>query len=350
MKEVSPLRIAFLDVGHGDSIVITVNDKNGIRRAIVIDSPNPIKTRNYIRDNNIDVVDYIIITHLHKDHYSGINSLIELLVSQGIDVRNVCWEKDKVFRIENEKKDYVAFTTKLLENHQRLGIGCISKKFDNRDYKNLHIDNVEELKINIIYPNNFAANSIIDNNINNTSTVLKVEYKGIKVILPGDLEGEGWDILKGYIENNNIIECDILKIPHHGDYFEKKVNSLSTEDIINITKPTYAIISTAQNNLYKHPDSNTIKYLKKKNIDVFCTQVTDICTMNREQQRSSVLEKLNIESRNYKKNWCPCMGDIILEIDNEVKVVSHKPCTIQEIKGTFSNPLCVNIIKEAEHD
>ncbi|MCT4593935.1 MAG: MBL fold metallo-hydrolase [Anaeromicrobium sp.] len=342
MEKVSPLRIAFLDVGHGDSIVITITDKKGINRAIVVDTPNSIKTKNYIKNNNVDVIDYIFITHFHTDHYSGINSLVESLVSEGIEVKNICWEKDKVLRTEDEQTNYALFTTKLFQNHLKLGIGCISKKFDNNEYKNLYMDDVDGVKIRIIYPNTLASNSVIGKNINNTSTVLKIEYNGIKVILPGDLEGEGWNFLKSYIEDKELIKCDVLKMPHHGDYFNKKVNSIDTKEIIDLTDPSYAIISTANNKLYNHPDKDTIKYLKDKDINIFCTQVTDECTSDRLDKRNSILEKLNVETKKYNKNWCPCMGDVVIEIDQELRLISHKPCMIEELKKAFSNPLCMS--------
>lgn len=343
MKNVSPLRIAFLDVGHGDSIVLSITDSMGLKRAIIVDTPNVIKTKNYIIENKIDVVDYIIITHFHKDHYSGINSLIESLVSKGIDVKNVCWEKDKVFRVPEEQKDYVMFTTKLLESHLRLGIGCMSKKFDNNQYKNLELQNVTDLNVDIIYPNNFAANSVFDSNINNTSTVLRVEYNGFKIILPGDLEGDGWKILKDYIHDENLIKCDILKMPHHGDYFNKNIKSIGTEELIKYTDPKYAIISTAENKLYNHPDELTVKYLKENNIHVLCTQVTDMCTKTRCEKRDDILKKLNIDVKKYNKNWVPCMGDIILEVDNNIRLVSHEENIISDIKNTFTNPVCCNV-------
>jgi competence protein ComEC len=103
MNKSSPLKIAFLDVGHGDAIVISIVENN-IKKAIIIDCNDAIKTKNYILENDIQVVDYIVITHLHQDHYSGINALIDLLIKKDIEIRNVCWEKDKYLRSDKEQK------------------------------------------------------------------------------------------------------------------------------------------------------------------------------------------------------------------------------------------------------
>lgn len=339
MLKSSPIKVAFLDVGHGDSIVLTVTDKKGLNRAVIVDSGNHIKTRNYIRDNKIDIVDYIIITHFHTDHYRGINALIDSLTNSGIVIKNICWEKDKVYRKPEEQKTYVTFTTKLLENHLKLGIDNGVKRFSNTDYIKLSIDDVDEIDVSIIYPNNFAANNFSDKNVNNTSTVLKIEYKNKKIILPGDLEGEGWQILNSYLKD---LKCDILKMPHHGDYFNSMEGVLSTDKIIDETNPKFAVISTGKNDKYNHPDKNTVQYLRDKGITVLCTQVTDLCDANRMDKRECAIARLDINNKEYNKDWCPCIGDIVFEIDEDIKVIPHTQENILDIKKNFNTPKCIN--------
>lgn len=137
MSKSSPLQIAFLDVGHGDTIIISIIE-DGIKRAIIIDCNDAIKTKKYILGNGIQIVDYILITHLHSDHYSGINMLIDSLIKNDIKVRNVCWERDKYLRSdENEKSRYNTFTTKLDEYHINSEINYVAKRFDDKKYRRL---------------------------------------------------------------------------------------------------------------------------------------------------------------------------------------------------------------------
>ncbi|GAA0123811.1 hypothetical protein UT300018_31290 [Clostridium faecium] len=339
MPKSSPIKIAFLDVGHGDSIVLSMTDKKGLNRAIIVDSGNYIKTKKYIKENDIDIVDHILITHFHTDHYRGINSLIDSLTNSGILIKNICWEKDKVYREPEDEKTYVAFTTKLLDNHLKLGIDNGVKRFSNTDYIKLSIDDVDELDIKIVYPNNFAANKFSDKNVNNTSTVLKIEYRNKKIILPGDLEGEGWKILNTYLKD---LRCDILKMPHHGDYFNSMEGVLSTKEIIDNTTPRFAVISTGKNDKYNHPDKNTIDCLRDEGVTVLCTQVTDICDDNRMDKRECAITKLDISRKGYNKNWCPCIGDIVFEIDEDIKLIPHTLDNILDIKKTFEAPKCIN--------
>ena len=288
--------------------------------------------------NNIDIIDYIIITHFHTDHYRGINALIDSLTNNGIVIKNICWEKDKVYREPEEQMTYVNFTRKLLDNHLKLDIGCMVKRFNGTDYIKLSIDDVDDVDINIVYPNNFAANSFSDKNINNTSTVLRIEYKNKKIMLPGDLEGEGWNILNNYLKD---LKCDILKMPHHGDYFGSTDGVLSTAQIIRETNPKFAVISTGKNDIYKHPDKKTIEYLKDSDITVLCTQVTNLCDRDRINKRECIVNKLQFDTKRYNKDWCPCIGDIIFEINDDIKLIPYTYDNVKDIKRIFDTPKCI---------
>lgn len=341
MSKSTPLEIAFLDVGHGDTIVISIIEDN-IKRGIIIDCNDVIKTKKYILDKSIEIVDYILITHLHEDHYRHVNSLITALIDNDIQIKNVCWEKDKCIRSDKDKaKNYKDFTNKLLENHSNFGIENGIKKFSGKNYIRLDNDIVKEFKAKIIYPNSLAANTFNDNNINNTSTVVQIEYNNFKIILPGDLEGQGWYMLKTYIDD---LKCDILKMPHHGGYFEGKSNAMSTGEVIDYTSPKFAIISTGQNDNYKHPYKETIDYLASKNINTICTEVTDLCDKDRLNKKACVISKLGIKYNGSKKS-CPCAGDIIFEIDDEIKLVSHNYDKLNEVRNSFEDRQCIDIKK-----
>lgn len=337
--KISPLQIAFLDVGHGDTIIISAKEKD-INRAIIIDCNDAIKTKNYILNNNIQVIDYIIITHLHQDHYKGINALIDLLIKNNVVVKNICWEKDKYLRTDEEQKNrYKMFTSKLDEYHINGNIGYIGKRFEGTSYRRIDNNSIQGYRAEIIYPNSFIANYFDDKNVNNTSTVIRIEYNNFKIILPGDLEGEGWKKLK---ENIADLKCDILKMPHHGGFFKSDNNSISTNEVIDLTQPKFSVISTGQNEKYNHPSKETINYLSVKDTNILCTQVTDLCDKDRLSKKECIMSKLEIKHKG-NKNHCPCTGDIVFEIDSEIRLISQHYETINEVKNNFDNRICTNI-------
>ena len=336
---ISPLQIAFLDVGHGDTIIISTKEKN-VNRVIIVDCNDAIKTKNYILNNKIQIIDYIIITHLHQDHYRGINSLIDLLLKNNIKVKNICWEKDKYLRTDEDQKNrYKIFTSKLDEYHINGDIGYIGKRFEGSSYRRIDNNNIQEYKVEIIYPNSLIANYFDDKNVNNTSTVIRIQYNNFKIILPGDLEGEGWKKLK---ENVTDLKCDILKMPHHGGYFVEDNNSISTSKVIDLTKPNFSIISTGQNDNYNHPSKETIECLTSKGVNILCTQATNLCDKDRLSKKECVMSKLGITHKG-NKNHCPCVGDIVFEINSEIRLVSQQYKTVNEVKSNFKNRICTDI-------
>ena len=52
--------------------------------------------------------------------------------------------------------------------------------------------------------------------------------------------------------NENDIKSDILKIPHHGSY------SLMSEKLSEACSPKYSVISCGANNVYGHPNAETL--------------------------------------------------------------------------------------------
>ncbi|GGM99382.1 hypothetical protein GCM10009721_28040 [Terrabacter tumescens] len=69
---------------------------------------------------------------------------------------------------------------------------------------------------------------------NNSSYVLRLDYGGRRVILPGDAEKPAWDSIEADYDEGEL-DCDILKAAHHGresGYSETAVNAMDPEFVI----------------------------------------------------------------------------------------------------------------------
>ena len=96
------------------------------------------------------------------------------------------------------------------------------------------------------------------------------------VLFSGDLEESGW---KKLLERMPELKCEILKMPHHGAFYDEK-SGIGLKQILEILQPRDVIISSGDNKKYKHPDIQTIELLKEKNIKVYCTEFTSLCHCN----------------------------------------------------------------------
>ena len=71
----APLEINILETGKSDCIVIKVEDKT-----VMIDTgldQNGEKIADFLEKEQIDVIDYLIISHLDKDHIGGAETILD---------------------------------------------------------------------------------------------------------------------------------------------------------------------------------------------------------------------------------------------------------------------------------
>lgn len=77
------MNIKIIPCGHGDCILFEWVAKNGTSRIGLIDchksNDSALTIYNYLVSNNYEELEFIILTHPHYDHYSGLESLLKLL-------------------------------------------------------------------------------------------------------------------------------------------------------------------------------------------------------------------------------------------------------------------------------
>ena len=83
------MKITFKDVGHGDTIVCqwTSDGKNKIG---IIDC-NKKRRRNplidFLKVTNIESIEFVIISHPHRDHFSGIEDLLAYCRDKNLNIK-----------------------------------------------------------------------------------------------------------------------------------------------------------------------------------------------------------------------------------------------------------------------
>lgn len=225
------IKVHFINVGQGDSILVQVNNKN-----LIIDS-GPKDNKNnllkYLNDLNIDKFDYIIATHPHEDHIGNMAYLINN------------------YKVLNFYAPKVSSTTSSFETM----IEALVRK---------------NLKINILKANvdtiNLGENTLVEifspsleayENLNNYSPIIKISYKNISFLFTGDAEM----LVENEVINNNFnLKSDVLKVGHHGSSTSSSLNFIEKVD------PSISVISVGKYNSYNHPNFNTLEALKNTTI------------------------------------------------------------------------------------
>ena len=114
-----------------------------------------------------------------------------------------------------------------------------------------------------------SINMISDNAINNNSLVCKLVYKNFSMLFTGDIEEIAEKaILSKYVNKQEVLNADILKVAHHGS------KTSSIKEFINAVNPKYAVIGGGKDNKFGHPSEKTLETLDDKNVKIYRTDIS----------------------------------------------------------------------------
>jgi beta-lactamase superfamily II metal-dependent hydrolase len=215
------------DVKHGNAIYIkTPNNKNlvyDLGRGDYSENSDDRSPLETLYDHyNIRVIDYLMITHPHRDHIDDILNLDKFTVSSLHRPRFL----DKASVMQNiSERDRLKF-----EKYFEFDVKYNTDASDSTAISN---------------PENYGGVGIkvfqtpsLNNNLNNRSLFSVLIYKGIKVVIPGDNEYESLDLLMKRDDFREAVEnADVLIAPHHGR------ESAYHTDFVKLVNPRLTIIS-----------------------------------------------------------------------------------------------------------
>lgn len=230
------MKVNYIDVGQGDSILVQVNNKN-----LLIDAgPKSSKGQliDYLDKLNIKKLDYVIATHPHEDHIGGMSYII-----------------DK-YEVGSFYAPKVEHTTKTFE-----------RMIDSLKGKNLNINVIKEGTDSIDLGLNtkvevFSSGKDTYNNLNNYSPIIRIEFNNNSFLLTGDAEKE---VEKEVLEKGYNLKSDVLKFGHHGS------STSTTEEFFNAVNPSIGVIQLGKDNDYGHPHKETLELIKKSELTVYRT-------------------------------------------------------------------------------
>lgn len=272
------LDLYFFNVGHGDSIAINVDNHWGIidcNKNSYTTEPNVLK---FLRAKNVNKLQFICVTHPHRDHFYGIDDIINFYGENieefwiyGLGTNN---------KNETDKKSSLAnglFLFAKLNKRNNLYKTKLKKININAFF------NIGSARVRFLNPTNelledIRMQSILDTQssvYNDLSIVMYIEYNGRYIFLPGDIGG---DILLKFC-NSVSLNSNIVKLSHHGS---KPNNPIRVLDKLFVLDSKYAIISSGRK--YKLPSKDIVKYLRDElGATVYITK-----DLNRPQQSNQV--------------------------------------------------------------
>ncbi len=235
------LHLSYLDVGQGDAILI----RTPAMEYILIDGGpdgrvlQEISTVMPFYERTIDL---LVLSHPHADHVDG---LVEVL--ERYDVGSVL-----LTGVSYRYPGYERFLDLVTE--KKVKIFFVNGEYDYR---------FGSLVFDIVYPLESLQGAHFEN-INNSSIAMRVLFGSHSFFFSGDLELEGEAKI---IKNGIDVRADVLKAGHHGS------RTSNSEEILDLMRPSWAIVSCGVDNSFQHPHSETVRNLQKREVPLYRTDI-----------------------------------------------------------------------------
>jgi beta-lactamase superfamily II metal-dependent hydrolase len=252
-QQASGLKIHFLDVGQGDSILLQAGGKNMLIDAGPKDTSS--KVISYLKSAGVTKLDVVVASHPHEDHIGGMTSVLSAFpVARYIDSGATHTTSTFESVMDKLKKDQTPYSE--------------AKRGDTIPF-------VSGINVLVLGP------ARITGDLNEDAIVLKITDGNMKILLTGD--STTWSE-----------PTQILKVPHHG--------SAKSTDYIQKVNPQVAIISVGAGNSYNHPAKSSVDTITRIGAKLFRTDQdgTVIITTDGKTWSTKTLaaNKLSIKSTN----------------------------------------------------
>jgi len=249
-------KLVLLDVGQGLSVFVQTRQHSllfdtGPKFSDTFDTGDRVVVP-FLRDQSIEVLDKLIISHGDNDHIGGAKSLLEQIQVKAL--------------VGQDLDDLIHDNRSLCQQGRKW-------QWDGVDFEILHPDKPYKKR-------------------NNHSCVLKVSHAGGSLLIAADIEKK---VERRLIEHyGDYLNVDILVVPHHGS------RTSSTENFISAVSPDYALVAAGYKNRFRHPRPAIVERYKNTGAKVINTADSGAIsiTVSLEQGISNI-KSWRFESRHY---------------------------------------------------
>ncbi len=252
------LHIDFLDVGQGDSALITFptgetmlvdgggrlrykdrDDEDDEGFEPDLPSIGESVVSEFLWEKGYSKIDYVVATHADVDHMQGLNDV----------ARNFTVETVLVGRSPNNDADFAGLADVL----QRRSIPTATiTRGEVLDFGGATVE--------VLYPE--ATNDVDAVSDNDHSVVLRINIGNRSFLLTGDIErqAESEIVASGFPLN-----ADLIKVSHHGS------RTSSTQEFIDAVGAKYAVIPVGRSSVFGHPHVEVVERWKASGANVTTT-------------------------------------------------------------------------------
>jgi competence protein ComEC len=211
------------DVGQGDAVVVATGDREGV---VVDAGPDPALVDGCLRRLGIRRVPVVLLTHFHADHVDGLPGVLRGRAVGEVQVSAL------------PEPSYGARQVATWTRTARVPVRAPAYG---------EVVEIGEVRWQVVGPPR-----IVPGSPNDSSVVLLLEVRGVRVLLTGDAEPPA----QAHLERNDVGAVDVLKVPHHGSGYQD-------EELLDGLDARIALVSVGEDNDYGHPDASVLRLLEE---------------------------------------------------------------------------------------
>lgn len=301
------MTITFKDVGQGDSIILEWEEK-GINKIGIIDCnkkgySNP--TLQHLKIGKYAEVEFIILSHPHRDHFSGLRELFDHILKNKIIIRRLGhtlhFTNEAYWKYLDIDSKASRQLSKVVEKMRDLWTSGLLVKRDVLSDEKKPIQLGEHIHLHCLGPCHEDVSKYQDivefepdKNIlaaseaaNHLSTTFILDVGDVSILLTADAENLSFDNLIKYVH----AEIDkrtfhLCQVAHHGS-----LNNLHEDfwKLVPTADEKHAIISAGENKKYSHPSYQVVEAFANSGYSVHCTNIVNGMSEYTETLRSASL-------------------------------------------------------------
>lgn len=233
-KEAGEMKVHFLDVGQGLSILVQSGEQTMIYDGG--DKSTSSFVVSYLQKQNVTTIDYLISSHYDSDHMAGLIGCLS-----AFDVKNVISSD-----YEHDSKLYQSFIQAVADQGLTMQHPAVGTEFS---------FGTGSFQI-------LAPATIDPDDSNKNSVAIKLTNGDNSFIFTGDAESTSEAAM---CASGIDLSCDVLVPGHHGSA------TATSWDFLQATVPEYAVISCGKDNQYGHPAKDVMDKLESMDIQVYRT-------------------------------------------------------------------------------
>ena len=302
---VSGRTLTILDVGHGNSAVVA--DGGCV---IVIDAGPKAGLLEYLREQGIERIDAVLLSHADLDHIGG---LISLLASGMFQISCVRVNTDSLQG--SDIWDDLLYELNRTSNARTLDFRPSLTTADTGAF------DCGAIQIEVLGPSGYLAGRRPGNTdrrgrricTNSVSAVVRLVVSGQpSALLTGDLDEVGLDDLT---ESGTQASTPVLVFPHHGGRASGTDLASFSRRLCDLVSPRTVVFSTGRGRRYGTPRPEVVAAIcdQQSDVRIVCTQLSEHCARSLPRCEPAHLNPVFAKGRECRR--C-CAGTIIVDLDN----------------------------------